>query len=131
MVIASEGTTVTIRILLADDFEQWRLLERSILATIPSFRIVGEACNGVEASELCSQLKPDIVLLDIGMPLLNGIDAAIRIRKDSPSSKVVFVTQDDDADIKNEALATGAEGYLLKANAVRELLPAVEAAFAK
>lgn len=120
-----------IRILLADDFEPWRLLERSILATIPSFRIVGEASNGVEASELCSQLKPDIVLLDIGMPLLNGIDAAIQILKDSPSSKVVFVTQDDDADIKNEALATGAEGYLLKANAARELLPAVEAAFAK
>jgi DNA-binding NarL/FixJ family response regulator len=81
--------------------------------------------------ELCSQLKPDIVLLDVGMPLLNGIDAAIQIRKDSPSAKVVFVTQDDDADIKNAALATGAEGYLLKANAVRELLPAVEAAFAK
>lgn len=120
-----------IRILLADDFEPWRLLERSILATIPSFRIVAEASNGVEASELCSQLKPDIVLLDIGMPLLNGIDAAIQIRKDSPSAKVVFVTQDDDADIKNAALATGAEGYLLKANAVRELLPAVEGAFAK
>ena len=120
-----------IQILLADDFEPWRLLERSILATIPSFRIVAEASNGVEASELCSQLKPDIVLLDVGMPLLNGIDAAIQIRKDSPSAKVVFVTQDDDADIKNAALATGAEGYLLKANAVRELLPAVEAAFAK
>lgn len=127
--MASEGTTVTIRVLLADDFEPWRLVERSILATMPSFRIVGEASNGLEASELCSKLKPDIVLLDIGMPFLNGIEAAKQIRNHSPLSRVVFVTQDDDADVRDAALTTGAQGYLLKTNAVRELLPAVKAAF--
>ena len=117
---------MTTRILLVDDSEQWRLVERSILASIPAFRIIGEASNGLEAVEQTSKLSPDIVLLDIGMPLLNGIEAAQQIRKDSPSSRVVFVTQDDDVDLRNEALAIGAEGYVLKVDAVRELLPALQ-----
>jgi len=122
---------VTTRILLVDDSDQWRLVERSIVQAIPGFCVIGEARNGLEAIEQSSKLSPDIVLLDIGMPLLNGIDAAQQIRKDSPSSRVVFVTQDHDAEIRDAALATGAEGFLLKANAVRELLPAVEAALRK
>jgi len=116
------------RILLVDDSKQWRLRERSILEAVPSFRVMGEARDGLEAIEQSSRLNPDIVLLDIGMPVLNGLEAAKQIRKDSPSVQVVFVTQDADADIKNAALATGAAGYLLKANAMRELLPAIKAA---
>lgn len=116
------------RLLLVDDSAPWRLVERSILEAIPGFRVIGEANDGLEAIGKSSKLNPDVVLLDIGMPLLNGIEAAKRIRKDSPSSRIVFVTQDNDADIRNAALATGAEGYLLKANAVRELVPAVKAA---
>jgi DNA-binding NarL/FixJ family response regulator len=114
--------------LLVDDSEQWLRVERSIVQAIPGFCVIGEARDGLEAIEQSSKLSPDIVLLDIGMPLLNGIDAAQQIRKDSPSSRVVFVTQEQDAEIRDAALATGAEGFLLKANAVRELLPAVEAA---
>lgn len=74
------------------------------------------------------ELLPDIVVLDIGMPGLNGIEAAKRIREDSPTSKIIFATQNHDEEIRIEALATGAEGYLLKANAGSELLPSVEAA---
>jgi DNA-binding NarL/FixJ family response regulator len=74
------------------------------------------------------ELLPDIVVLDIGMPALNGIEAAKRIRQDSPTSKIIFLTQNNDEDIRLEALATGAEAYLLKANAGSEFLPSVEAA---
>lgn len=81
---------MTTRILLVDDSEQWRLVERSIVEAIPRFCVIGEARDGLEAIEQSSKLSPDIVLLDIGMPFLNGIDAAQQIRKDSPSSRVVF-----------------------------------------
>jgi DNA-binding NarL/FixJ family response regulator len=77
---------------------------------------------------MAAEYYPDIVLLDLGMPILNGIEAANRIRQESPRSKIIFVTQESDADIRIAALATGAEGYLLKANVWNELLPSVEAA---
>ena len=74
------------------------------------------------------QLSPDLVLLDIGMPVLNGLEAAARIRRASSRTKIVFVTQDNDADLWRAALAAGAEGYVLKANAASELLPTITAA---
>jgi DNA-binding NarL/FixJ family response regulator len=98
-----------------------------MLQARPEWKVIGEACDGLEAVQRTTELQPDIVLLDIGMPILNGIEAAKRIRQDSPSSRIIFVTQENDADIRSEALATGAERYLLKANAMEELLPAVEA----
>lgn len=116
-----------LRILVVDDFAEWRVRVRSMLQARPEWKVIGEACDGLEAVQRTTELQPDIVLLDIGMPLLNGIEAAKRIRQDSPSSRIIFVTQENDADIRTEALATGAEGYLLKANAMNELLPAVEA----
>ena len=116
-----------LRILVVDDFAEWRVRVRSMLQARPEWKVIGEACDGLEAVQRTTELQPDIVLLDIGMPLLNGIEAAKRIRQDSPSSRIIFVTQENDADIRTEALATGAEGYLLKANAMRELLPALEA----
>lgn len=90
--------------------------------------MVGEALDGLEALQKAKDPQPDLIILDIGLPILNGIESAKRIRQVSPSSRVIFATQTDDADIRIEALATGAKGYVLKANAARELLPAVEAA---
>ena len=74
------------------------------------------------------ELRPDIVILDIGMPRLNGVEASKLIRQQFPNSKIIFVTQENDAEIRAAALATGAVGYLLKADAQSQLLPAVEAA---
>jgi DNA-binding NarL/FixJ family response regulator len=81
------------------------------------------------AVQKATELSPDFVLLDIGMPIMNGIEAAKRIRQASPASRIIFVTQEDDADIRIAALAI-AEGYLLKSNAASELLPAIDAALA-
>ena len=116
------------RILLVDDAEPWRRVECSILESVPSFSVLGEATDGLQAIELSSKMGPDIVLLDIGMPVMNGIEAAQQIQDASPSARIVFVTQNDDADLRDAALATGAAGYLLKTNAGSELLPVIKAA---
>jgi len=117
-----------LRILVADDFAEWRFRVRSILKARPEWQVIGEACNGLQAVQTTTELCPDIVLLDIGMPILDGFEAAKRIRQGSPSSRIIFVTQEDDEEIRIAALATGAEAYLLKANAANELLPAIDAA---
>ena len=92
------------------------------------WQVICEVCDGLQAVEKAAELRPDIVLLDIGMPTLNGIEAAKRIRQGSPGSRIIFVTQDNDEDVRMAALATGAEAYLVKANAGSELLPAIDAA---
>ena len=115
-----------LRILVADDFVPWRAQARSLLQQQPEWRII-EACDGLEAVHKAAEVRPDIVLLDIGMPILNGIEAAQKIREASPHSRIIFVTSDGDADVKAAALATGAEAYLLKARAASELLPTIAA----
>jgi len=117
-----------VHVLVVDDVLEWRVRIRSILQQRPEWHVIGEACNGLEAVQRTEELRPDIVLLDIRMPILNGIEAAKRIRQDSPHSRIIFVTQENDAEIKVAALATGAEGYLLKANAQNQLLSIIEAA---
>lgn len=119
---------VTTRILLVDDSRQWRLLVRSILERTPWFQIAGEASDGVEAIMKATALLPDVVLLDIAMPHLNGIEAAKKIRQASPQTKIIFLTQDGDSDIRTAALATGAIAYLLKSSAESELRPTIQAA---
>jgi DNA-binding NarL/FixJ family response regulator len=116
------------RILVADDFAEWRARARLILQARPEWQVIAEACDGLQAVQRTSELHPDIVLLDLRMPILNGIEAAQRILQACPTSAVIFVTQDNDEDIRAAALATGAAGYLLKAHAMRHLVPAIEAA---
>jgi len=112
---------------VADDLPVWRVGVRNLLRARPDWQVI-EACDGSEAVQKAAQLHPDIVLLDIGMPVLNGFEAARKIREATPSSKIIFVTLGGDGDLKAEALAIGAEAYLLKTNAVRELLPTIAAA---
>ena len=115
-------------ILVVDDLPAWRARVQSILRARPEWEPIYEACDGLQAVEMANELSPDIVLLDIGMPRLNGIEAARQIRLAGLRSKIIFLTQENDADIRETALSTGAEAYLLKVNVGRQLLPAIEAA---
>jgi DNA-binding NarL/FixJ family response regulator len=115
----------SIRILLVEDFEPWRHFYRSMLHKRSEFQVIGEVSDGLEAVQQALQLQPDLILLDIGLPTLNGIEAARRIQEISTASKILFVSENRSADIVNEALSTGAGGYVVKSDAARELLPAV------
>jgi len=119
---------VITQILVVDDSAPWRLLVSSILERTSSLRVVGEASDGVEAIEKALTLHPDVVILDIGMPRLNGIEAAKRIRQASPKSKVIFLTQESDSDVRSVALSTGATAYLLKSTAAVKLQATIEQA---
>lgn len=116
-----------IRVLVVDDFDQWRRFHRSTLQKQSGFQVIGEASDGLQAVHQARQLQPDLILLDIGLPILNGIEAARRIREISGASKILFVSENRSADIVEEALITGAGGYVVKSNAAGELLPAVNA----
>ena len=116
-----------IRILVVDDFEGWRHQVRLLFQARPQWQIIAEVSDGSEAVQKAADLKPGLILLDIGLPKLNGIEAARRIRQRSPSSKIIFLSQDSDLDIVRAALSTGAVGYVCKTDAQKELLPAIEA----
>ncbi len=91
------------------------------------WQVIAEASDGSEAVQKAEELKPDLILLDIGLPKLNGIEVARRIRQRSPSSKIIFLSQNSDLDVVRAALDTGALGYVRKTDARRELLPAMDA----
>jgi DNA-binding NarL/FixJ family response regulator len=116
-----------IRVLVVDDFENWRRQIQLLLQARPAWQVVAEASDGSEAVQKAEDLKPDLILLDIGLPKLNGIEAARRIRQRSPSSKIIFLSQNSDLDVVRAAVDTGALGYVLKTDAGGELLPAVDA----
>ena len=112
---------------MVEDYEPFRRFICSTLRKKPEFQIVGEVADGLEAVQKAEELQPDLIMLDIGLPSLNGIDAARRIRKLSPKSKILFMSQESSADVVQQALALGALGYVVKAHAGGELQPAVEA----
>jgi DNA-binding NarL/FixJ family response regulator len=116
----------SIRILIADDFGDWRRQVRLLFQARPEWQVVAEASDGSEAVQKAEELKPDLIVLDIGLPKLNGIEAAQRIRRLSPSSKIVFLSQNNDLDVVRAALDTGASGYVHKSKAGEELLPALD-----
>jgi two-component system, NarL family, response regulator NreC len=115
-----------VRILVVDDFEPWRQQVCSMLQnTAGVFHVVAEAADGLETVQKAQKLKPALILLDIGLPNLNGLDAARRIRQVAPDAAIIFLPQNSDKDVVLAALSTGAQGYVLKTDAGSELLPAV------
>jgi len=118
---------VDLRVLLVDDFEPWRRFVSTTLQKHPGFQIVLEVSDGLQAVQKAAELYPDLILLDIGLPGLNGIEAARRIRKVAPDSKIIFLTEDSAQDLAEEGLRIGAAAYVVKADAARELLPAIRA----
>ena len=116
-----------LRILIADDHEVARQGIRALLESHPGWEVCAEAKDGREAVELATNSKPDIVLLDIGMPNLNGLDAARQILAVSPAIRILILTMHDAEQVVREVLAAGARGFVLKSDAARDLVAAVDA----
>jgi DNA-binding NarL/FixJ family response regulator len=116
-----------VRILVVEDFAPFRQFIGSALARRSDLQIVGEATDGKEAVQKAEELQPDLILLDIGLPTLNGIEAAQRIHQVAPESKIIFVSQESSADVVQKALNSGAQGYVVKTKAASDLLAAAEA----
>jgi len=112
---------------VVDDYEPWRRFIRLAVLTYDKLQVIGEVTDGLKAVEKARQLQPDLILLDIGLPTLNGLEAAGKIREVSPTSKILFVSENRSPDIAEQALKIGAGGYLVKSDAATELLPAVNA----
>lgn len=116
-----------VRILVVDDFEPFRHFVCTTLRAKPEWQIVAESADGLDGIQKATELEPDVILLDIGLPTVNGIDAAERIGTLVRDAKVIFVTLNNDLEIMSSALSNGARGYVIKTHAGRELVPAVEA----
>ena len=117
----------SIRVLVVDDYEPWRRFIRLALLAHNKLQVIGEVSDGLEAVEKAQQLQPDLILLDIGLPTLNGIEAAHRIREVSPTSKILFVSENRSHEIAQEALRNGAGGYIVKSDVSHALLPGIRA----
>jgi DNA-binding NarL/FixJ family response regulator len=118
---------IPLRVLLADDHEIVRKGLRKIIEGQPGWTIVAEVHNGRDAVEQVNQQKPHIAVLDISMPLLNGLEAARRISKSSSQTQILILTMHESGELIQQVLETGARGYLLKSDALQDLVPAIEA----
>jgi len=117
--------TLSILVLVVEDHKPFREFISSILQNNPEFRVISQVADGAVAVQMAENLRPDLILLDIGLPGLNGIDVARRILELCPDSRILFVSQETSEDAVEEALSTAALGYLLKADAGSELLAAL------
>ena len=118
--------TVT-RILLVDDYGPWRRFVLSTVNAASGLEIVGEAADGLKAIERGLELKPDLILLDIGLPNLSGVEVARRVGEILPDTKIIFLTQNSDKELMMQCLSNGGMGYVVKGDAGKELLLAIEA----
>jgi len=118
-----------IRLLIADDHTILRQGIRSLLEREPDIQVIGEAEDGHSAIRLSSELQPDVVLMDIAMPLLNGLEATRQIRRDSPRVKVLILSMYENEEYIRQGLAAGAMGYILKDAEAGELLKAIRAVY--
>ena len=117
----------SVRILIVDDNEPWRRMVFTLLQEQPSWLVIGEASDGLEAVQRSKQLQPDLILLDIGLPELNGIEAARQICQIAPNSKILFLSENVCPEVIREAFRIGGRGYVVKSDAAHDLLAAVEA----
>jgi DNA-binding NarL/FixJ family response regulator len=120
-----------VRVLVVDDFDEWRQYVCETLNDVTGVVIVGEASDGIEALQKTQELRPDLVILDLGLPRLNGFEVARQIRAISPQSEIIFLTESHSADIREEAFRAGAINFVIKSNAASELVAAVRAALKK
>jgi DNA-binding NarL/FixJ family response regulator len=116
-------------VLIVEDFEPMRQYLRSAIQQRPEFRIVAEVADGIDAVQKAGELQPHLILLDIGLLTLDGIQAARRIKEGSPQSRILFVTENRSPDVAEEALRSGGDGYVLKSSARTDLYPAIDAVF--
>lgn len=113
-------------VLLVDDHEPFRRFLLSHLKSKAELQVVGQASDGADAVRQAEKLKPDLILLDLGLPVLNGFEAARQIRRVAPQSKIIFVTGESSTEAVQEAFTLGAMGYVAKMRAGRDILPAIE-----
>jgi DNA-binding NarL/FixJ family response regulator len=118
---------MAVRILIADDHPIVRHGLRILLGECPGWEVVAEASDGMEAVEMADRLNPDVVVLDVSMPKMHGLEACRLIRENAPNCEILIVTQHDSPQMLQEALLCGAKGYVVKTNAARDLLAAVDA----
>jgi len=114
------------RLLIVDDHEVFRRGLRSLLEPFSEWQICGEAVDGMDAVEKCRLLKPDIVVMDITMPQLNGLEATKLIRKERPATQIVIITQHDSSQIRAAALQAGAASFVTKSTVGSELVAAIK-----
>ena len=125
--LAREGSLKELiaRVLVVEDFAAWRHFICSTIRKEPGLTIVGQVADGEEAVTAAEQLQPDLILLDIGLPTLNGLAAAKRILEKSPNSRILFCTENGSSDVVEKAMLMRGSGYVIKRDAGRELLPAI------
>ena len=116
----------SLRIIIVDDHDVVRRGVRSLLESQPGWEIVGEATTGREAVELAKRLQPDVIVMDLTLPELNGLDATRQILKDSPRSEVLVLTMHHSEELARDVLQAGARGYVLKSDADQNLIAAVD-----
>jgi DNA-binding NarL/FixJ family response regulator len=129
LLILGASLQTTVRVLVADDFAPWRRLLHSILQEKSELKVVCEVSDGLEAIQKARELEPDLILLDIGLPTLSGIEAARQIRTIVPKAKILFVSENYSIDIARSTLNAGGCGYVIKSDAGSELLAAIETVF--
>jgi len=110
---------------VVDDFEMFRKLVVELLEKRPELQVVGEASDGLEALQKAVEFRPDLILLDVGLPNLNGIEVARQLRSLVPESKIIFLTQESSADVVQKAFSVGARGYVTKNMLLEDLFAAV------
>jgi DNA-binding NarL/FixJ family response regulator len=121
------SSSVLVRILLVEDFEPFRMKVRSLIKERAEFMVLGEVSDGAAAVQKADELRPDLILMDIGLPSINGIEAARQILRSNPQSRILFLTQESSSDVVSEAFDLGARGYIVKMDARRDMLLGIDA----
>jgi two-component system, NarL family, response regulator NreC len=117
---------MAIKVLIADDHQLFREGLVNLISSAPDIEVIGEAKDGMEATKKAKKLKPDLILIDIGMPVMNGIEATRVIKKDDPQIKIIAVSMHSDRQFVKGILEAGADGYLLKNCTYRQLIDAIQ-----